>query len=37
MFWAAVDMINNQYKSDHDLEVIEKLSWEFEGHCNVMF
>ena len=37
MFWTEVDKINNHYKSDHDLEVIVKLSWGPEGHCDVIF
>ena len=31
-----VDNINNHYKSDHDLEVIVKLNWGPEGHCDVI-
>ena len=29
--------INNHYKSDHDLEVILKLKWGLERHCDVIF
>ena len=36
-FWAGVDKINNHYQSGHDLEVIEKLKWGLERHCNLNF
>ena len=33
----SIDKINNHYKSDHDLEMIVKVNWGLEGHCDVIF
>ena len=32
-----VDKVNNHYKSDRDVEVIEELSKTPEGHYDVIF
>ena len=34
---GKLDKINNHNKSDHDVEVILKIKWGLERHCDIIF